>query len=208
MPIKYYPLSRIKTNLYTRGNQFLLPDGRPYRGRYYITYDNKAFVGINPVIGTNEPLTPIPSNPNSQAPTNVYTRAASQNQKKYAVQSNLELKELVPYYPIPTEGDYSLGYFTRYFAKYVTGPQFIVEISQDEYANIKNGNVSPTILSYETTEMLWQLTGPLNDTRISQYQIKGGVFDTNKRVTEAKERSFRGIVAFIGGDYTKFARIT
>jgi hypothetical protein len=56
--------------------------------------------------------------------------------------------------------------------------------------------------------MLWQLTGPLNDTRISQYQIKGGVFNTNKRVTEAKQKSFRGIIEFIGGDYIKFARIT
>jgi hypothetical protein len=56
--------------------------------------------------------------------------------------------------------------------------------------------------------MLWQLTGPLNDTRISQYQIQGGVFDTNKRVTEAKQKGFNGIIDFIGGDYTKFAKIT
>ena len=57
-------------------------------------------------------------------------------------------------------------------------------------------------------DMLWQLTGPLNDTRKSQYQIVGGVFSTNKRVTEAKQKSFRGIVEFIGGDYVKYARIT
>lgn len=208
MPIRYYPASRIKPNLYTRGNEYILPNGKPYTGRYYLTYDGKAFVGINPVLGTNELLSPKPANQNIAAPSNIYTLATSQNQVRYAVPSELELKELTPYYPIPTESDYNRGYFTRYFAKYVTGPQFIVEISQGDYANISNGNVSPTILSYEITEMLWQLTGPKNDTRISQYQIKGGVFDTNKRVTEGKEKTFRGIISYIGGDYTKFARLT
>ena len=56
--------------------------------------------------------------------------------------------------------------------------------------------------------MLWQLTGPMYDTRKSQYQIVGGVYTTNKRVTEAKQVGFRGITEFIGGDYTKFAKIT
>ncbi len=204
----YYPSTRIKTNLYTRGNEYQLPNGRSYTGRYYLTYKGEAYTGINPVVGTNQLLKPIPTNTDPAAPANSYTVASSQNQSRFVNESEIQLKELVPYYPIPTESDYNLGYFTRYFAKYVTGPQYIVEISQTDYANIKNGNVAPTILSYETEQMLWQLTGPKNDTRISQYQIKGGVFDTNKRVTEAKERTFRGIVNYIGGDYTKFARIT
>jgi nitric oxide reductase activation protein len=40
------------------------------------------------------------------------------------------------------------------------------------------------------------------------YRGDYGVYDTNKRVTEAKQKTFRGIVEFIGGDYVKFARIT
>jgi hypothetical protein len=56
--------------------------------------------------------------------------------------------------------------------------------------------------------MFWQLTGPKNDKRVSQYQIIGGVYDTNKRVTEGKAKGFIGIVEFIGGDYTKFAKLT
>jgi hypothetical protein len=56
--------------------------------------------------------------------------------------------------------------------------------------------------------LLWQLTGPLNDTRVSQYQIKGGIINTNRRVTEQKALSFRGLVEFIGGDYVKFAKPT
>ena len=96
----------------------------------------------------------------------------------------------------------------RYFAKNVTGPEYIIEISQTDFAQLQNNNVSPNMLNYQTTSMLWQLTGPLNDTRKSQYQIIGGVFSTNKRVTEAKQIVFRGIIEFIGGEYTKFAKIT
>ena len=57
--LKYYPLTRIIPNKYTRGNEFLLPNGTPYTGRYYLTYDNKAFSGATPVVGQNELLTPI-----------------------------------------------------------------------------------------------------------------------------------------------------
>lgn len=203
--IKYYPLTRIKPNLYTRGNEYLLPDGKSYTGRYYLTYDNKVFTGINPVVGTNIELSRVQTSP---APDPTYTAAATQNTQRVSSASSLELTTITPYYPVPLESDYARGYFTRYFAKTVSGPGYVMEISQNDWSMIENGDVSPTMLSYEITNMIWQLTGPLNDKRVSQYQVKGGVYDTNKRVTEAKAKSFVGLVAFIGGDYTKFARIT
>ena len=210
--IKYYPLTRIKPNLYTRGNEYLLPDGKSYTGRYYLTYDNKVFTGINPVVGTNIELSriqtqeyPLQAGP---APDASYTAATTQNTQRAGSASSLELTAITPYFPLPLESDYARGYFTRYFAKMVSGPGYVMEISQNDWSMIENGDVSPTMLSYEITNMIWQLTGPLNDKRVSQYQVKGGVYDTNKRVTEAKAKSFVGLVAFIGGDYTKFARIT
>lgn len=213
MPLKYYPLTRIITNKYTRGDQYTLPNGISYVGRYYITYDNNAFTGINPVLGESIPLTDILTDQlktkhtqalNSSAARN-YTAAFSQAP---AYEDNYELTELIPYYPIALDSDYARGYFTRYFAKNVSGPGYIIEISKLDWTKIQDGNISPGILGYQTTEMLWQLTGPLKDTRISQYQIKGGVFDTNKRVTEGKAKGFNGLLAFIGGEYTKFAIIT
>ena len=210
--IKYYPLTRIKPNLYTRGNEYSLPDGRSYTGRYYLTYDNRVFTGINPVVGTNIELSriqtqeyPLQAGP---APDASYTAATTQNTQRAGSASSLELTAITPYFPLPLESDYARGYFTRYFAKMVSGPGYVMEISQNDWSMIENGDVSPTMLSYEITNMIWQLTGPLNDKRVSQYQVKGGVYDTNKRVTEAKAKSFVGLVAFIGGDYTKFARIT
>jgi len=217
--IKYFPLTRIKTNLYTRGNEYLTPDRKSYAGRYYITYEDKAYTGIDPVLGTNTPLTPIGKanvtdeyvsdfTGNSTSNTLRATSATGYAATNPQVDPNVQLTFLNPYYPIPLDSDYTRGYFTRYFAKNVSGPGFIIEISQLDWTKIQDGNVSDTVLGYETTSMLWQLTGPLNDTRISQYQIQGGVFSTNKRVTEAKQKSFRGIIEYIGGDYTKFAQIT
>lgn len=214
MPIRYFPSSRIKPNLYTRGDEYLLPTGEVYRGKYYLTYGGEAYTGINPVLGTNILLI----RKQSEDPS-VYAREAANRgvnivnigkaDKYTAVDTSDQLlTELVPYNPFPISDDYSRGYFTRYFAKTVTGPGYVLEISPADYAKIENGQITDNVLGYESTSMIWQLTGPLNDTRISQYQIKGGVFTTNKRVTEGKAAGFIGLLNFIGGDYTKFARIT
>ena len=221
MPLRYYPLAAIQENRYTRGNQFVLPDKTPYTGRYYTLYNGKSYTGINPVLGTNILLTPIeePKTTNSSLLTPGRSLLSGQrldlvepyasSRLKNGEDNSLVLTELLPYYPSPGESDYARGYFTRYFAKTVSGPGYVFEISKLDWTKIQNGDIAAeNILGYESIDMLWQLTGPLNDTRISQYQIKGGVATTNKRVTETKNKVFNGLLDFIGGDYTKFAKIT
>ena len=206
--LKYYPLTRIRTNLYTRGNEFVGSNGAPYTGRYYRTYDGKSYAGIDPVFGQSDLLVPIGELSNrgngevNSASNKAYTAATSQND------TNAELVELVNYYPTPLSSDYARGYFTRYFAKNVSGPGFVLEISKLDWTKIQNGNVAPNSLGYQTMDMLWQLTGPLNDKRISQYQIQGGIIETNTRVTAAKNKGFNGIVAYIGAEYTKYTKPT
>jgi len=204
MKLKYYPQSRIVQNKYTTGKEFQLPNGLTYAGRYYTLYDGTSYTGANPVFGKGEKLTTL----NDGYSHTSYSKPPNQADPAIPANPNTELTVFKQYYPTPLPSDYQQGYFTRYFAKTVTGPQFIIEISEADYANLKNGNVSPSILGYQSTSMLWQLTGPLHNTRVSQYQIIGGVYDTNKRVTEAKEVTFFGIVSYIGGDYTKYAQIT
>lgn len=217
MSLRYYPLSRIETNKYTRGNEFVLSNGTVYTGKYYATYNNKFFTGATPALGTNEELIPISVFNARKKPSTILidpvtnkailpSSSAAYDQSTQQFESNLV--ELNPYVPIPLPSDYARGYFTRYFAKKVSGTGYIIEISQQDWSQIGDENVNRSLLSYETTDMLWQLTGPMYNTRISQYQIQGGVYDTNKRVTENKQKSFRGIVEFIGGNYTKFAKIT
>jgi len=222
MPLQYYPLAGIEENKYTRGNEYTLPDGTPYTGRYYRTFTGEVYTGINPAIGTNVRLIPAVGDKDTeqtllkssklftpgQIPEIVRPYASSRTQAGQGG-SSLRLTELQTYFPSPSNTDYTRGYFTRYFAKTVSGPGYIFEISKLDWTKIQNGDIeAENILGYESIDMLWQLTGPLKDTRVSQYQIKGGVFDTNKRVTESKNKVFNGLIDYIGGDYTKFARIT
>jgi hypothetical protein len=219
MTLRYYPQTQIKQNLYTRGGQLTLVDGTNYSGRYYVTSDGKAYTGINPAIGTNQLLIPatikttnttnnITSTTLSLNPAIVQATSTSGNLNPISSAEASVLTKLNPYYPVPLDTDYQRGYFTRYFAKYVTGPGYVVEVSEADWTKIQNGQVSTTSLGYESTSILWQLTGPLHNTRVSQYQVKGGVYDTNKRTTETAAVGFIGLKAFIGEDYTKFAQIT
>jgi hypothetical protein len=95
----------------------------------------------------------------------------------------------------------------RYFAKRIADKGYIMEISYEDYTLLKS-NTDKTYADYEATDMMWQLTGPLKDTRVSQYQIKGGIETTNERITKAKAKTFIGLVEFIGGNYTKYAKVT
>lgn len=208
MALRYYPQTQIKQDLYTRGGQFALPDGTSYTGKYYTTSDGKTYTGINPAIGASELLTPITANTTGFTLEQSTYAASNLPLNQTLTQSDLKLTTLTSYFPIPLPTDYARGYFTRYFAKYVTGPGYVIEISQTDWTKIQNGQVSSTSLGYLSTSILWQLTGPLHNTRLSQYQIIGGVYDTNKRTTDAAALNFVGLKAFIGEDYIKFAKIT
>ena len=126
MALKYYPLSRIIPNKYTRGNEFTLSDGSSYSGKYYITYNNKFFTGINPVLSTGKELFRIrdakvvdtftSSIPNPFNRSKINT-TANQIFDTATGQFTGPLTEISPYFPLPLPSDYARGYFTRYFAK-------------------------------------------------------------------------------------------
>ena len=61
---------------------------------------------------------------------------------------------------------------------------------------------------YQIGKIMWKLTGPLNSVRLSQFDTRAGIIDTNRRLTENLNKTFLGITDFIGGDYTKWARPT
>jgi hypothetical protein len=211
---KYYPISRVKTNLYTNGGAYYL-NGQPYRGAYYLTFKGEAYTGADPLFGDNELLSTKPNTGTYKLTGSPlldrYNKSLSDQNKQvgteYEDTKTQSLKQIAPYYPSPTDTDYARGYFTRYFAKRIVDSGYVVEISLQDYTSIEEKD-DQSYEAYEIESMLWQLTGPLKDTRVSQYQVKGGVFDTNKRVTEGKAKNFIGLLEFIGGDYTKFARIT
>jgi len=208
--IRYYPSFATKNNQITKGNEFFLEE-KPYSGKFYYDYKGDAYTGVDSVHGSNLFLTPINSIKNKVLSMN--TRDLSSFEIE--AQQNTRIQEFssrglepTTYYPQPIDSDYQKGYITRYFAKKINQSGYVVEISPAEYVAFTNGEVMYDISFYQVVSILWKITGPLNTQRISQYDIRAGIIDTNKRLTEAAEPNFVGIDAFIGGDYTKFAKPT
>lgn len=208
--VRYYPLSKTLNNQRTSGQQFLNSNGNVYTGSYYLTYDGKAFSGASPQTGPNEPLKRIVDYPSSPVLSSI--NFTEKQKKDLAVKTGLNLNRTqgkpTSYYPQVTEADYKRGYVIRYFTKKENEAGFITEISEEEYNAIVNGTTSYDIRLYQTTKILWKITGPLNSQRKSQYNIIPGIIDVNKRLTETANKTFLGIVDYIGGDYTKFAKPT
>jgi hypothetical protein len=214
MAIRYYPSSKVKTGKITNGTEFL-EDGKPYIGKYYETFDNRYFSGDNPIVGKNKELI---KNPNYGQSVNFnFSNQTPTFKKQFANQTNLTIQtvqninskgEPTSYFPIAIDSDYQAGNIIRYFTKKVNTPGYVIEISQEEYANIENGTVPYDVSMWQTLQLFWKITGPLNQKRISQYDIRAGIIDTNKRLVENANKTFLGIKEFIGEEYTKFARPT
>ena len=206
--IKYYPSFRVKTDQKTTGNRLSL-DGAPYSGDYYETYDNKFYSGPNPIVGPNEELKPFENYGNSD-----YLNASnlpSSVKNQFLRQTNVaktQALEPVSYYPKPTVEDYTRGYFIRYFIKKINSKGFVIEISPEEYNEFVNGTVRYDVSFYLVTQIFWKITGDLNTKRYSQYDIRLGIIEVNKKNTEDAGKNFLGLIEFIGGEYAKFSRPT
>ena len=208
--IRYYPSFATKNNQITKGNEFFL-EAEPYSGKFYYDYKGDAYTGVDSVHGSNLFLTPINSAKNKVLSMNTrdlssFEIEAQQNTR--SLQFSSRGLEPTTYYPQPIDSDYQKGYITRYFAKKINQSGYVTEISPSEYVAFTNGEVRYDISFYQVVSILWKITGPLNSQRISQYDIRAGIIDTNKRLTEAAEPNFVGIDAFISGDYVKFAKPT
>ena len=207
--LRYYPSFAIIQNLNAQPGEFTL-DGVPYSGKYYQTVDGEFFTGVNPQTGPSEKLQKIIA---YQSAPGLNNQAILDRTKlDLAIRSNLSTTRIAgkpnTYYPQPTSDDYKKGYVIRYFTKKENERGFITEINEAEYNSIVNGTADYDISLYQTTKILWKLTGPLKSTRTSQYNVIPGIIDTNERLTISSDKNFLGIVDYIGGDYGKYARPT
>lgn len=202
--LKYYPSFRVKTDLVAKG-EFLL-DGKPYSGKYYQTFDGQYFTGPNPIFGPNEQLVPKSIVQDSPGFTQISIYGKQVNQSSEKKGSNLGAP--TSYFPYPTTQDYSKGYFMRYFLKKVNQSGYITEVSPSEYGQFKNGLVNYDVSMYLSAELMWKITGPIKTVRLSQYDIRAGIVDTNQRLVENLEKTFIGIKEFINFEYEKYSRPT
>ena len=205
----YYPKSQIVTNLYTNGQEYVVKStSENYIGNYWKTSDGKFFTGKTPEDKNIQELIIATSDASLQYSNLTSEAFEYQSNSTYLNNSDIITGEynrlndkllnvnLLPtsYNPQPTQDDYALGEFTRYFCKKTNELRYI-EINKDTYEKLTGQD--PTYL--------WQLYTPFK----YQWIISGSketVYKTNEQVTTYMINKFKfpAFNKFLKENYLKF----
>jgi hypothetical protein len=217
--MKYYPISRVVTGSITTGDEFSI-NGVPYVGPYYKTYDNKFFSGNDPVTGDNIQLSDIKpmsfgSDDKQAGVIQGSGLVSNKNSEEYNSIKGIKIQETVTYYGIPSYFpqpqtiDYKRGYIMRYFVKKRNQNGYLVEVDKEVFESLKEVDSQYNYQIYHAIDTFWQISGPLHDFIDSTTGVRtAGIIDTNERLVEGKDKVFRGLLEFIGGNYSKFSKPT
>jgi hypothetical protein len=208
----YYPLSQITSNLYTNGGEYaqdLNNTGDSYSGYYWKTSDGKYFTGKTPQDIPNIEIFVIPNLQGGEngdsSPTQVNINNITVFEGDPLIDNYLRLKnissetiQILPtYYPTqPTQQDYQIGEFRRYFCKKTNEIQYI-EISKDQF----------DLLVAKDPQILWQLYFPF----FIPWDITGNkeqVARVNKNIVDLTMKNLKlpRFNDYIKNDYTKYYR--
>lgn len=150
----YVPKNKIQTNLYTSGGEYAYASNlEDYAGYYYKLYNGKYFTGKTPNELDSKELVATPF-----------------------VDGGGITPLVIPYNPLlPTEQDYQVGEFRRYFS-IKRNQTIFTEISKETYDKFKQQDPQIPWRSYRVFFLTWKLTGDVNQ-----------VAQTNKNITELTE---------------------
>jgi hypothetical protein len=198
----YYPLSQITTNLYTNGGEYVYFNTKEnYTGYYWKTSDGKFYSGKTPqdtptvqIISAFEYSVSLPS-------TNIIPIDVNLEDVRTATYIDLQsikvdqVTFMPTYYPTqPTQQDYQIGEFRRYFCKKTNEIQYI-EISKDQF----------DLLVAKDPQILWQLYLPF----FIPWDITGNkeqVARVNKNIVDLTMKNLKlpRFNDYIKNDYTKY----
>ena len=167
----YFPKNKIKTGLYTSGNEFITSNGLDYTGPYWKTSNGEIYAGTSP---NDVPL-----------------------QRLRARSPIIRNTNIIPVETIiPTEEDYQLGEFQRFFTKR-RNQALYSEITKTTYTNILQGKIN-NVTNYRLFNLSWKLTGNI----INTYQI-------NKSMVQLIEQKDKldGLSGFLN-NYIQYYRYT
>jgi hypothetical protein len=185
----YYPKSQIKTTLYTNGGDFILrSNSTPYSGYYYETSNGRYFTGKNPNESPSFELIKLNQNkPTTNLPISLQIEDIPLDnlyiiENGYSQSTRLSFNQTAPSppkqsYPLPTENDYKLGEFQRYFVKKGNEPKFI-EISKEDYLKYLNQDRDVMFELYTPIQISWILTGDkdqvykINQSIVARMELK------------------------------------
>ena len=167
----YLPLQKYSKTAYTRGNEFTLSDGTIYTGWYFISYTGNTFTGKSPS-RTSKQLTALSTEEQFDI-------------KEGENIQNIFITELV----LPTEQDYTEGFFTRHFFQDRRNLR-IIEVSSKS----KNKILQLPFARYQGVK--WILKGPAEDTKHGPY-IHFGAINQNRQAVKEAENTIIGLSSYI-----------
>jgi len=214
----YIPKNRIKTNLYTRGNEYKkLSDGEEYIGYYWSMYDGTFYSGNNPDVNPTEQIIKIDTIANiemQESKEQEFQQYAAnydmevvpgqyQNMKDIDVYNNINkvdisTTQIVPqqFYSSPLETDYENGFYIRYFACKINEIKYL-ELDKNTYTKMKDQDPAYNYKPYRIFKLQWSLVGdPKN------------LYQANLSVVNILEKrlSKKGFKDFLKNDFTQFYR--
>lgn len=176
----YYPKSQVKTNLYTNGSEYVrLDTEQDYKGPYWTNSKGEYYAGKNPQVLPVVRLVKQDSDEADESPS--LPQKYSYWSNSYPNTVTQEDPGLSPnvYKPKPTEDDYSLGQFERYFTK-KTNQNIYYEITKEDYDSIQNKDSRIKWQLYQAIKLAWQISGD-----------KDQVYKTNKNIVMQTELNQR-----------------
>ena len=202
----YYPKSQIITNLYTSGGELIVSGSSiPYSGSYYQTANGAYFSNKSPQSKPTYQLVPINKKYNATSslmyPGSEASAIDSPN-SYYLIRGIYSVNETkAPSAPksaktIPTEKNYTLGQFVRYFA-YSYNSKSTLEINKKDYDKLINKDKNIQFELYDPIILKWKLTGK-----------KEEVYKTNFNLVKLKQnkQNIPNFSKFFKDRYTEYFR--
>jgi hypothetical protein len=191
----YYPKSQVKNNLFTKGNQLReISSQKEYIGYYWKTSKGEYFTGRNPSDGVPVSLELIPER--SKESFSTITLSEGNNLYNNLKGINISQTLIIPSYqkPSPTQQDYEIGNFKRYFIK-KTNENIYTEISKDIFDKLRNNDPNYASFLYKIFNVVWTIKGD-----------KDLVSQTNEKIVSTTERNLRivGLKSYLNNNYLEF----
>lgn len=155
----YYPKSQVKTNLFTNGGEFIRNDNKlSYQGYYWTNSKGEYFSGKTP-----QEVPSIKLLKEDQRETNELVSVPKKDANWYSFYPNSVVQNKPgtspnKKEPKPTEADYNVGEFTRYFTK-KSNQNIYYEISKSDYSKLINQNDNIQWQLYQPIKIIWDLQG-------------------------------------------------
>lgn len=217
----YYPKSQISTNLYTSGLEYsILTTGEEYIGFYWKESKGRLFTGKTPsdfdvrelgpylapdlenVDPSKKNIIQIASFGGDPDPSAIYDYDYAPILANYLTVKNIDLNKtsLLPTFQpnIPTNKDYQIGEYRRYFCKKINEINY-VEISKDYHDKLLGGDESVASSYFIPFNIPWTLIGD-----------KEQVYKINKNIVELtmKRRKLPMFNKYLQEDYLKYYKHT